>query len=147
MDFGFDDKDMDKAIAYFKEEIIQFADPKPVKIINAVPYITTLEYGDVIIYNRRKPNRTTGIFQHPKGGVTRREQYRTIVFQPPKAMVRRSRRVIRNEAIRLCKLNTPRNQNDLRNILLQMADVGLKSIKDLTPVDEDIARQGWLIVP
>jgi len=132
---------------YFKDEKKRFVDPDPVSIINAIPYITVLEYGGVFVYNRRTKNKKLGVFRHPKGGMSTREPYRTILFQPPKAMVRRSVRVIRNEAIRLCRANRPKGNIDMRKMLLKMADVGVAQIKAYTPVDEDIARQGWMIMP
>lgn len=132
---------------HFKDEKKRYADPDPVSIINAVPYITMLEYGGIVVYDRMRKNSKRGIKKNPKGGFTMRAMYRTTVFNPPRAMVRRSVRVIRNEAIRLCRANRPKGNIDMRRMLMQMANVGIAQIKDFTPVDEDIARQGWMIMP
>lgn len=139
---------------YFDNWIAEMEDPPPIRLVNAVPYIPMLEYGGVRVYHRQQVQRLflsgdggkarkIGVFRFPKGGVVTRSRMETTVFQPPKMMVRRTRLTLGTYVKSLCRQQMPRKRSQLRGMSISMGKYALIRVKSYTPVDEDIARQGW----
>lgn len=134
--------------AQIDNKIAGFRDPGRRRIVNPSPQTFWLEYGGIKVYNRkrRRPMTRLGSFQLPKGGVSVREPYRTVVRQYPYYIVRGSYYLIGVFARQYFRANKPQSRRQTQAAADEIAKFALKVLVRRSPKDTGAFAKAWRIV-